>query len=176
VLGAIAHPRGDALFVGTIDAPLRSMEDAGQGADTQRSWDAASHGVGPARAPLGRIVVVDDNLVLLDLLAKELTYAGFAVDKAHDGIDALSAMYAVCPDLLLMDLLMPRMNGLELIMQVRAERRFRKVTLLAMSGHDGMLRYATDAGASEALRKPVSIAQVIASHRRQQHLFSAGDA
>jgi DNA-binding response OmpR family regulator len=117
----------------------------------------------------GRALVVDDDAALLGLIADALTRVGFEIIKARDAIDALSSMYARCPDGVLVDLAMPRMSGIDLIAQVCTETRFREVTVVAMSGHEDMLRRATEAGASDALVKPLSIRRIIAAFVQRKY-------
>ena len=119
--------------------------------------------VATVRARRGRVLVVDDDPALLGLIADGLARVGFEVVQARDAIDALSSMYARCPDGMLVDLAMPRMSGIELIAQVCTETRFRDVRVVAMSGDENMLRRATEAGASDAIVKPLSIDRIIAA-------------
>jgi len=101
------------------------------------------------------VLVVDDDAELLELLTDYLAAEGFDVVQATDGIDALSCMYAARPSVVLIDLMMPRMNGLEVLAQMRNERALAEVPVVAMSGDANMLARAKIAGANEALHKPV---------------------
>ena len=120
-----------------------------------------------------RVLVVDDDAELLGLIENELAHAGFEVIKAIDGIDALSCMYASRPDVIVVDLSMPRMSGLELIAQVRTVESFQDVTVVAMSGHPGLLRRAICIGVSAAIVKPASIEAIIAILRRPKRRICA---
>jgi CheY-like chemotaxis protein len=116
----------------------------------------------------GRVLVVDDDPAILRLIEEGLAHAGFEVVPAGDGIDALFTMYARRPDVILVDLAMPRMGGIELITHVCTDTSFRDVAVVAMSGHEGMLRRATEAGASAGIVKPVSIQGIIRALRRHK--------
>lgn len=65
------------------------------------------------------ILVVDDDATARDLLSTVLGYAGHEVREAHDGVEALTSVNAAPPDLIIVDLLMPTMNGLEFVAKVR---------------------------------------------------------
>ncbi len=153
---------------GTIDAHGRLMTGADSEKKARHSWEVAGRAIARAHALRRTILVVDDDLWLLDFLEKGLALAGYDVTKASGGIDALSCLYARRPDVMLVDLAMPRMNGVELIAQVCAEPRFRPMTVLAMSGHDAMLEEATNAGAVGVMIKPVSIDENVAAHLGQE--------
>ncbi|MDP9150049.1 MAG: response regulator [Myxococcota bacterium] len=109
------------------------------------------------------MLVVDDEPDTRELLERYLGDEGFEVIQATDGIDALSYMYATKPNMVLIDLMMPRMNGLELIAQLRNERAFADIPVVAMSGSPEMLPRATAAGANDVLRKPVEPSVVVST-------------
>jgi CheY-like chemotaxis protein len=101
------------------------------------------------------VLIVDDDEELRANLASCLTTAGFTVAQATDGIDALSYLYATRPCAVLIDLMMPRMDGVELIEQIRSDPNLAGVGIVAVSGMPGMLARARKAGADEALCKPL---------------------
>ncbi|MDP9037465.1 MAG: response regulator [Myxococcota bacterium] len=109
------------------------------------------------------VLVVDDNPETREILERYLGDEGFDVIQATDGIDALSYMYATKPSMVLIDLMMPRMNGLELIAQLRHERAFADIPVVAMSGSPEMLPRATAAGANDVLCKPVEPGVVLST-------------
>lgn len=78
------------------------------------------------------IVVVDDNQVLLSVIAEIFKDCGYAVRTATDGFAALKEIRRRAPNVLLSDLNMPRMSGFELMSVVR--RRFPEIAVIAMSG------------------------------------------
>ena len=78
------------------------------------------------------ILIVDDNDAVRNAFVYLFTYSGFRVWEASDGFEALAAMRAEAPDILLSDLDMPAMSGFELLPIVR--RRFPSVGVVAMSG------------------------------------------
>jgi CheY-like chemotaxis protein len=101
------------------------------------------------------VLVVDDELEFLEPLVSYLDGEGFDVVRASDGIDAISYLHARRPDVVLVDLLTPRMDGLELIKQIRSEPHLAQLGVIAMSGTTLMLVRAKTAGANDVLCKPI---------------------
>jgi DNA-binding response OmpR family regulator len=130
----------------------------------------------PPRLPLANrsVLVVDDDPDILSLLAELLGAQGFDVVPASDGIDALSYLYARCPAAVLIDLRMPRMDGLELIRQMRSDRALADVVVVAMSGARDMLGRAKEAGAQAVLLKPFDSEALLRTLRA--HIRDASDA
>lgn len=116
-----------------------------------------------AIAPKVSVLIVDDEPDMLALLEGHLGAEGFEVIRATDGIDALSYMYATKPSMVLINLVMPRMNGLELIAQLRNDPAFADIPVVAMSGASEMLPRAKAAGADAVLRKPVDPGVVVST-------------
>lgn len=105
----------------------------------------------------GRILVVDDTASNRDLLSRRLSRDGHAVMAASSGREALQLLDREVFDLVLADILMPDMNGLELLRHLKAERRFREIPVVMVSGlkdEDAVAR-CIEAGAEDYLRKPI---------------------
>lgn len=81
----------------------------------------------------GTILVVDDEEVILKLLERKLTSAGYYVSTAHSGDQALSILQGYCYDLLLTDFIMGGMTGVQLIEQ--AKREHPQIKAIVMSGY-----------------------------------------
>ncbi|MEA2563184.1 MAG: hypothetical protein QOH06_4688 [Acidobacteriota bacterium] len=110
-------------------------------------------------APLRRrILVVDDNRDAADSLALLLTLQGSEVRTAYDGLEAIDAAAAFCPDVVLSDLGMPRMNGYEAAQKIR-EKCSGRVVLVAMTGwgQEEDKRRSSAAGFDYHLVKPVAL-------------------
>jgi signal transduction histidine kinase len=118
----------------------------------------------PDALPVRRILVVDDNKDAASLIALLLKLAGQDVRVAHDGIEALEVAASQIPDVVLLDLAMPRLNGYETAKRIREEPWGRDVALVALSGwgqrqdRDRTSR----AGFSAHLVKPVGEAELLA--------------
>jgi CheY-like chemotaxis protein len=113
---------------------------------------------GPER--VFRILVVDDNREYVNSTAMLLGLLGHQVHKAYDGLSALELAEQEWPEVALVDLVMPMMDGFELARRIRQQTASRpKPTLIAVSGHDdedARLRAAA-AGFDHYLLKPVNI-------------------
>ena len=71
---------------------------------------------------MAKILVVEDELMMRDLVVRKLTANGFDVKIAADGKEALTVWRTEMPDLVLLDLIMPEMDGFEVLQQVRSEK------------------------------------------------------
>ena len=104
-----------------------------------------------------RIIVVEDDAVLRDVLAEKLEKNGYIVDKAQDGVVAMETIRAVKPDCVLLDILMPRMGGIEVLEQLHADPILREVPVIIISnsGQPVEIKRAQELGAREFLIKAV---------------------
>jgi two-component system, NtrC family, response regulator HydG len=111
--------------------------------------------------PQASILVVDDNRDLLNTFALILKRKGYAVDTAEDGVQALEKYQSRRFDVVLMDCLMPNMNGFEALHKMRENDSAARVILMTAYCEDDKLKKALDEGACGALGKPVNIARLI---------------
>lgn len=81
-----------------------------------------------------RILVVDDNWDSADSLAMLLRLSGHEVDTAHDGLEAVEAAATFHPDVILLDIGLPRLNGYEAARQIREQRRDKGLVMVALTG------------------------------------------
>ncbi len=95
-------------------------------------------------APL--ILVVDDYQDAREMYAEYLQFSGFRVAEAKNGNEAVEQAFALKPDLILMDLSLPGMDGWEATRRLKADDSTRKIPIVALTGH-------ALAGASEGARK-----------------------
>ena len=122
---------------------------------------------------MARILVVDDRPENRDLLSYLLGYFGHAVSTAHDGASAVRAAMADPPDLILMDLAMPGMDGYTAARLIRSERALKDVPLIAVSAM-GMatLELALEAGFDAFYPLPIEPRDFVA---RIEPFLSRGD-
>lgn len=80
-----------------------------------------------------RILVAEDDKLLRDILSDKLTKAGYVVDQAEDGVIALEKMKAARPDLALIDILMPRKGGIEVLEEMNATAKLKDVPTIIVS-------------------------------------------
>jgi len=104
-----------------------------------------------------RILVVDDNQDAANSLAMLLQFGGHDVHTAYNGVDAVAAAANLKPDVILLDIGLPGINGFEAGRQIRQQRSDRKVTLVALTGwgQDVDRRRSLEAGFDFHLVKPV---------------------
>lgn len=101
------------------------------------------------------VLVVEDTELLRRMYADRLTMDGFRVLVAADGLEALSILRTETPDLVLLDLIMPKMSGLEVLERVQNDSRLRTVPVLILSnlGQDEDIRRCIEMGACDYLIK-----------------------
>lgn len=104
-----------------------------------------------------RILVVDDEVGALTLIGIMLERGGFSVLKAKDAVDALAVLDQNLPDLIILDVMMPGMDGITLCRTIRQQREMKTIPILILSARndaDSVMR-GMDAGANDYLPKPI---------------------
>ena len=111
-----------------------------------------------------RILVVEDDPDQLELIRLSLKTAGFAIGTAANGIDALLKTRSVTPDLIVLDLMLPGLNGFDICESIRQDPATATVPIIMLTGMHGQFgRFAgLEAGASEFLFKPFNPQELIA--------------
>ena len=123
-------------------------------------------GVSPARphpgAPPATVLIVDDAADARSLYGEYLEFCGFRVISAIDGLQGMSMAQLHMPDIILMDLAVPRVNGWDAIRQLRANPHTRDIPVVAVSAyaHGDEPARAREAGADVCLTKPCVPSQV----------------
>jgi len=123
------------------------------------------------------ILVVDDEAQITRVLKTSLSAQGYGIRTASDGMQALLEMKTWTPDLIITDLRMPNMDGLELCRQVRSESRV-PIIVLSVKGEEAIKVEALDAGADDYVTKPFSINELLARVRaalRRTHIDEQSD-
>ncbi|MCC6125868.1 MAG: diguanylate cyclase [Pirellulales bacterium] len=116
---------------------------------------------------VSKVLLVDDDPAILRLISAWLERAGYAVQIAADGLEALQSIERECPDFLIADWIMPRLDGLELCRRVRQLALPHYVYTMLLSGHstpDSTI-VGLESGADEFLTKPVSKEMLLARLR-----------
>ena len=103
------------------------------------------------------ILVVDDDEMTRLLMKTILSRMSYQVSEAVDGIDAWEKVPVLCPDLIILDVSMPRMDGLELTYKLKNEPNTKNIPIMIVSNHDEVTDQvkAVEAGADDFLPKPV---------------------
>jgi two-component system, OmpR family, KDP operon response regulator KdpE len=110
------------------------------------------------------ILVVDDEAQISRVLKTTLSAQGYGIRTAADGMQALQEMKTWPPDLIITDLRMPNMDGLELCRQVRKQSRI-PIIVLSVKGEETIKVEALDAGADDYVTKPFSVNELLARVR-----------
>jgi CheY-like chemotaxis protein len=108
------------------------------------------------RRPRLRILLVDDNVDGVETLAELLRHSGHIVTTAHDGDSGLACFDSFRPDLAILDLGLPKLDGFALATRARANERLRSIPLIALSAYDSPAdrQRATEVGFDHLLSKP----------------------
>jgi CheY-like chemotaxis protein/anti-sigma regulatory factor (Ser/Thr protein kinase) len=114
---------------------------------------------------MSRILIVDDDKVTRHLVSKVLTAAGFSTAIAKDGVDALEALDTDRFDLLLLDVWMPRMTGLDLLAKLRANKTRPRVVVMTSDDTPETLLTAVRDEAFMYVHKPVAPAKLLETVR-----------
>jgi CheY-like chemotaxis protein len=141
----------------TVTLPVMA-EKRVSSTSTLAAPESGQAGAGPKR----RILVVDDNQDGADSLAMMLRLMGNEVHTANDGVAALEEAEAFRPEVILMDVGMPRMNGLDATRRIREEEWGRDVTIIALTGwgQDNDRERSRHAGCDGHLVKPVNLSDL----------------
>jgi DNA-binding response OmpR family regulator len=105
-----------------------------------------------------KLLIVEDNTELLELLRLGLREAGFAIATATDGIEALKKARSVSPDLVVLDLVLPELDGFAVCETLRRDPAMAAIPVIVLTGLTSeFARYAgLESGADECVTKPVS--------------------
>jgi PAS domain S-box-containing protein len=154
--GGTLEARSDGLDRGsefTIRLPLARASNADTSLDSGRAVSASAR---------RRVLVVDDNVDAADSMAMMLGMDGHDVHTAHDGPQALDAVDRLAPDLVLLDIGLPSMNGYEVAGLLRERHPHRRMSLVAATGwsQDKDRELSREAGFDHHLVKPLDIEAV----------------
>jgi two-component system cell cycle response regulator DivK len=111
-----------------------------------------------------RILVIDDDLMNLDMISQRLELRGYYVVGAVDGIQGLELANAEPPDLILMDVNLPEMDGWEATRRLKTEWKTRHIPVIALTAHAmaSDRSKALEAGCDEYESKPVDFERLVA--------------
>jgi DNA-binding response OmpR family regulator len=119
-----------------------------------------------------RVLIVEDDPETRQFYSRVLGEGGFRIEQAHNGFQALEKALAAAPDLIVADIALPGMDGIELCRRLRSDARTRAVPVLAITGY-GDRHYpdrARVAGADHILIKPCDPGMLLAEARRLLHV------
>ena len=108
-----------------------------------------------------KILLVEDEKTLVQIVSETLRSKGFAVETAYDGIEGLKRFFEVHPDVLIADVMMPRLDGFEMVRRIRkTDDRTPVLFLTAKSTPDDVVT-GFELGANDYLKKPFAIQELI---------------
>jgi CheY-like chemotaxis protein len=122
-------------------------------------------GVAPASA--GRVLVVDDSDVIRTLITVNLELEGFEVVTAVDGQDALEKVYEVLPDVITIDVRMPRLDGFDTVERLRSDPRTHhlKSAMVTACAQEADLRRGDEVGVDAYVTKPFDPSNLVRTVR-----------
>ncbi len=125
------------------------------------------------RSPL--LLIVDDNADSRRMYATHFTSAGFRVEEAGHGFEGIDKAFRLAPDVILMDLLMPALDGWETIRLLKGRVRTRAIPIIALTGdtREDDLKLAKNAGCDLLLLKPCAPEALLAHVQRLLNLAQA---
>ncbi|WP_437274877.1 ATP-binding protein [Sorangium sp. So ce375] len=143
------------------------LDEAAQWGRDERAPDAPPAEEQPAPRRPGHILVADDNADMRDYVQRLLLAERWTVEAVADGQDALESARAHVPDLVLTDVMMPRLDGFGLLRALRADERTRGVAVMMLSARAGeeVRVDSLGAGADDFLVKPFSAKELLARVR-----------
>ena len=115
--------------------------------------------------PHAKILIVEDDATIARFVELELAHAGYEVAKVADGNEALAAAADNKPDLLLLDLMLPGMDGIEVARKIRADGGDFPILMLTARAETQDVVSGFDAGADDYLRKPFEIPELLSRVR-----------
>ena len=107
-----------------------------------------------------RLLVVEDEKKLCDMIAKSLHQSGYEVDVCNDGEEALDMIYAEMYDLIVLDLNLPGVDGMEILRELRKEDEETKVLILSARSQIADKIEGLDAGANDYMEKPFHLQEL----------------
>jgi twitching motility two-component system response regulator PilH len=112
----------------------------------------------------GTVLVVDDSRTIVHALQMLLVRAGYSTMPAYDGVQAVELARRHMPDIILMDIVMPNMNGFEATRNLKADARTRPIPIIIISATDQVSdrMWGTRLGARAFLSKPINKTELLA--------------
>jgi DNA-binding response OmpR family regulator len=111
---------------------------------------------------LGKVLIIEDDGAIRRGIGDALRFAGYAVEEAVDGVDGLSAAMAIEPNLILLDVLMPKMDGFAVLAEIRRAKPTLPVIMLTAKGEESDRVTGLRAGADDYVVKPFSVNELLA--------------
>src|ERR671924_726818 len=124
-----------------------------------------------------KLLIVDDEPFNLDLLEQELSDHDYVIERASDGVEALEKVPSFQPDVILLDYMMPRMNGLEVLKHLRKDEKHKGIPVILLTAkatQEDKVR-GLDAGADDYVIKPFDSFELLARVRAMMRIKQMHD-
>ena len=114
---------------------------------------------------MAKLLIIEDDVTMLDLLRVHLKAVGHAVRTASDAADGIRYILAETPDLILSDIAMPYLYGMELLRALRSDAATRRIPVIFLTGRDDddTLVKARQLGVDDFLTKPIQVEDLLSS-------------
>ena len=121
-----------------------------------------------------KILIVDDEKDILEFLSYNLKKEGFSIYTASNGLEGLEKTKKIKPDLIIVDLMMPKMNGIEMCENIRNDKKLSNVIILFLTARseDYTQIAALDSGADDFIKKPIKPKLLISKVKSIMRRFS----
>ncbi|MDO5708135.1 MAG: response regulator transcription factor [Andreesenia angusta] len=112
----------------------------------------------------GKILIIDDEKHIIELLKYNLESCGYKVIKAEDGVQGIDTAISELPDLILLDLMLPLIDGVEVCRRLRSDKRTKKIPIIMLTAKSDEMDkiIGLEIGADDYITKPFSIRELIA--------------
>ena len=151
----------------TVSLPWQGVDSTFHTSDVAEAGDnhKSAHSAQPIHA---KVLLVEDNTYNVMAIREYLEAKGYSLVLAVDGLDALTKAAESSPDLILMDIQMPNMDGLEATRRLRADSTFSSIPIIALTAHamGGDRERCLEAGATAYLSKPVKLQELETTIRK----------
>ena len=121
-----------------------------------------------------KILVVDDEVQMVEILRSRLEANGYSVIPAHDGLEALEKVKSEKPDMILLDILMPRMDGSQFLQRMKQEGLLGDVPVIVLTAKANMREFFLVQGVVDFIVKPFNSKHLLVEISR--HLDSSMEA
>ncbi len=123
-----------------------------------------------------KVLVVDDEKAILSLLESSLSRAGYEVATAHNGLEALEKLKEDVPDVIVLDIVMPVMDGYEMLAQLQSDPRYKDIPVIILSAkaQDADIVKGWRSGVAGYITKPINVEHFVTMLKRMEQFMDSG--